>query len=73
MHGEQGAQKWLWRAVLARVATVARACGRDPSGVRLVAVSKQQPWSAVEPVYAAGQRAFGENRVQEAVGRWSNL
>ncbi len=37
----------------------------------LTAVSKQQPWEAVEGVVAAGHRVFGENRVQEAVGRWS--
>lgn len=37
----------------------------------LVAVSKQQPWERVAPVLAAGQRAFGENRVQEAHFRWN--
>lgn len=37
----------------------------------LTAVSKQQPWEAVEPVLAAGQRVFGENRVQEAQARWA--
>jgi len=39
--------------------------------VTLVAVSKQQPWEAIQPVLDAGQRVFGENRVQEAMGRWS--
>jgi hypothetical protein len=39
--------------------------------VTLVAVSKLQPWEAVAPVLAAGQRVFGENRVQEAMARWS--
>jgi pyridoxal phosphate enzyme (YggS family) len=39
--------------------------------VSLTAVSKQQPWAAIEPVLAAGQRVFGENRVQEAAGRWA--
>lgn len=38
----------------------------------LVAVSKQQPWDAIAPVLAAGQRAFGENRVQEAQDRWAD-
>ncbi len=38
----------------------------------LVAVSKQQPWETVEPVLAAGQRVFGENRVQEAMERWAH-
>ena len=37
----------------------------------LVAVSKQQPWEAVAPILAAGQRVFGENRLQEAQERWS--
>ena len=36
----------------------------------LVAVSKQQPWERIAPVLAAGQRVFGENRVQEARERW---
>jgi pyridoxal phosphate enzyme (YggS family) len=57
--------------ILARIAAAATACGRSPGSVTLTAVSKQQPWAAVEPVLAAGQRVFGENRVQEAQGRWS--
>jgi pyridoxal phosphate enzyme (YggS family) len=56
--------------VVARIAVAAQACGRDPADVTLVAVSKQQPWEAVEPVLAAGQTIFGENRVQEAMERW---
>ncbi|MGA0605910.1 YggS family pyridoxal phosphate-dependent enzyme [Phenylobacterium sp. VNQ135] len=56
--------------VVARIARAAQACGRDPAEVTLVAVSKQQPWEAIEPVLAAGQRVFGENRVQEAMARW---
>ncbi len=59
-------------AVRARIASAARAAGRDPAGITLVAVSKQQPWETIEPVLAAGQRTFGENRVQEALGRWSD-
>ena len=57
--------------ILARIAAAARASGRDPASVDLVAVSKQQPWSNIEPILAAGQSRFGENRVQEAVSRWS--
>ncbi len=49
----------------------ATAAGRDPSDVNLVAVSKQQPWEAIAPVLTAGQRVFGENRVQEAAARWA--
>lgn len=56
--------------VVARIARAAQAAGRDPAGVTLVAVSKTQPWEAVEPVLSAGQRVFGENRVQEAMQRW---
>ncbi len=55
------------------MAAAARQAGRDPACVTLTAVSKQQPWAAVEPVLAAGQRVFGENRVQEAKGRWGEL
>jgi pyridoxal phosphate enzyme (YggS family) len=56
--------------VVARIARAAQAAGRDPAGVTLVAVSKQQPWEAIAPVLAAGHRVFGENRVQEAQARW---
>jgi PLP dependent protein len=58
--------------VLARIAAAARAAGRDPSEVTLVAVSKQQPPARVDAVLAAGQRVFGENRVQEALARWGD-
>ena len=56
--------------VVARIARAAQAAGRAPADVTLVAVSKTQPWGAVEPVLDAGQRVFGENRVQEAQERW---
>ena len=55
---------------------IARACrdaSRDPSEVTLVAVSKTFPPEAIEPVIEAGQRVFGENRVQEAKGKWPAL
>ena len=55
---------------MARIGRAAQAAGRKPADVELVAVSKQQPWEAVAPVLAAGQRVFGENRVQEAMARW---
>lgn len=57
--------------VLASIRRVAEACGRDASEIQLVAVSKQQPDDVVEAALAAGQRVFGENRVQEALQRWS--
>jgi pyridoxal phosphate enzyme (YggS family) len=56
--------------VVARIGRAAQAAGRKPGDVELVAVSKQQPWEAVAPVLAAGQKVFGENRVQEALERW---
>jgi pyridoxal phosphate enzyme (YggS family) len=55
----------------ARIARACEAAGRAREDVTLVAVSKQQPWEAVAPVLAAGQKVFGENRVQEAEARWA--
>src|SRR5271154_1970904 len=55
---------------------IAKACGdagRDPSTVSLVAVSKTFAADAIAPVIAAGQRVFGENRVQEAKSKWPQL
>ena len=57
-------------------AEIARACkdaGRDPTGVTLIAVSKTFGAEAIEPVIAAGQKVFGENRVQEANAKWPAL
>jgi len=59
------------QAVLDRIAAAAKASGRDPADVTLVAVSKQQMDERIEAMLAAGQRVFGENRVQEALERWS--
>lgn len=66
------AQKSPLVLIRERIAAAARAAGRDPACVKLVAVSKQQPAGAVEAVWAEGQRVFGENRVQEAMARWSD-
>jgi pyridoxal phosphate enzyme (YggS family) len=55
---------------------IAQACAqarRDPSLVTLVAVSKTFDAGAIEPVIAEGQRVFGENRVQESLGKWPPL
>jgi pyridoxal phosphate enzyme (YggS family) len=55
---------------------IARACadaGRDPATVTLVAISKMFGAEAIEPVIAADQRVFGENRVQEAKSKWPPL
>jgi len=55
--------------VLERIAAAARRAGRDPAGVRLLAVSKQQPAGIVRAAAVAGQREFGENYVQEALAK----
>ncbi|MBX3510454.1 MAG: YggS family pyridoxal phosphate-dependent enzyme [Hyphomonadaceae bacterium] len=57
-------------AILARIEAAAKAAGRTEGDVGLVAVSKQQPDTRIDAVLAAGQRVFGENRVQEAQVRW---
>jgi uncharacterized pyridoxal phosphate-containing UPF0001 family protein len=56
--------------IRARIAAAARAAGRDPADVALIAVSKQQTWETIEPVVRAGQKRFGENRVQEGMAHW---
>jgi pyridoxal phosphate enzyme (YggS family) len=58
--------------VLARIHAAAKSVGRDPALVGLVAVSKVQPDERIEAMLAAGQRVFGENRVQEAEARWAH-
>jgi pyridoxal phosphate enzyme (YggS family) len=55
------------------IATACAAAGRDPAGVTLVAVSKTHPVESLEAALAAGQRVFGENRVQEAKAKWPAL
>jgi pyridoxal phosphate enzyme (YggS family) len=60
-------------AVHQEIATAARHAGRNPADVTLVAVSKTFGPDAIEPVIAAGQRVFGENRVQEAKAKWPAL
>ncbi len=60
-------------AIRARVAHAARQAGRDPAAIGLVAVSKTNPASAVAAALAAGQERFGENRVQEATGKFPAL
>lgn len=57
----------------AAIARAARDCGRDPSSVTLVCVTKTFPAEDVAPLLAAGHRVFGENRVQEAAGKWPAL
>jgi pyridoxal phosphate enzyme (YggS family) len=61
------------QAVKSRIDVASRASGRDPRTVRLLAVSKTHPPERVREAYAAGQRAFGENYVQEALGKMAAL
>ena len=58
------------RANIAKACKIAR---RDVDEVTLIAVSKTHPADAIEPLLAQGQRVFGENRVQEAQGKWPAL
>ncbi len=60
-------------AVRGRIAEAARAAGRDPAGVTLVAVSKTHGRERIEAALAAGQRVLGENRVQEAEAKYPAL
>src|SRR5262245_55462603 len=56
-----------------RIVAAAEAARRDPASVRLVAVTKTYDADAIGPVLEAGHRIFGENRVQEARGKWPAL
>jgi pyridoxal phosphate enzyme (YggS family) len=60
-------------AVKAEIASACREAGRDPASVTLVAISKTFGADAILPIVAAGQRVFGENRVQEAKAKWPAL
>jgi PLP dependent protein len=60
-------------SVMARIAAAARAAGRDPASVNLVAVTKTFGAEHITPVLDAGHRLFGENRVQEAKAKWPAL
>jgi pyridoxal phosphate enzyme (YggS family) len=62
-----------WQYVRGRIARAATATGRPPDSIGLVAVSKTFPPSAIRAVYALGQRAFGENYVQEALDKMDAL
>ncbi|WP_422030692.1 YggS family pyridoxal phosphate-dependent enzyme [Roseovarius sp.] len=56
--------------IKARIAEAERQAGRAEGSVQLVAISKKQPNERVAAVLEAGHRCFGENRVQEADGKW---
>ena len=59
--------------IRARIAKAEKEAGRDPGSVTLIAVSKVQPLDRVEAVLEQGHRCFGENRVQEAAGKWPDF
>ncbi len=56
-----------------RIAKAARLAGRDPATITLIAVSKTRSATDIEALIAAGQRDFGESRVQEAADKWPQL
>ncbi|WP_203291078.1 YggS family pyridoxal phosphate-dependent enzyme [Maricaulis parjimensis] len=58
--------------LLDTIRDTARDAGRDPSDITLVAVSKRQSEARLDAALAAGQRVFGENRVQEAQSHWES-
>lgn len=62
-----------YRLVQTQIESAARKCGRDPSDILLLAVSKQQPCGAIRTLAAAGQRDFGENYLQEALPKIDEL
>jgi pyridoxal phosphate enzyme (YggS family) len=59
--------------VNARIAAAARAVGRDPKTVTLIAVTKTQGAAPIKEAIAAGSRHFGENRIQEAASKWPDV
>ena len=56
-----------------KISAAARGAGRDPGAVSLIAVTKTIPAQRIEDAITAGQRLFGENRVQEAKAKWPEL
>jgi PLP dependent protein len=61
------------QSLRARITALAQAAGRDPHEIALMAVSKTHPAESVAAALAAGQRLFGENRVQEAAAKYPGL
>jgi len=69
----QGASQDAYFKIIQRMHKALKGAGRQESDASLTAVSKNQNWDVIEPVLKAGQRSFGENRVQEALGRWTSV
>ena len=61
------------QAIIDGIAAAAALAGRDPAEVQLIAVSKTRSAEEIEALIAAGQRDFGESRVQEALAKWPSL
>lgn len=61
------------QAILEEIAKAASLAKRDPGGVELIAVTKGRSVEEIDPLIAAGQRDFGESRVQEALAKWPPL
>ena len=61
------------RQVIAGIASAAKLGQRDPANITVNAISKGRPIEAIAPLLDAGQRDFGENRVQEALAKWPPL
>ncbi len=59
--------------ILDGIAAAAKVAGREPADVQLIAVSKGRAAEEIEQLIAAGQRDFGESRVQEALAKWPDL
>jgi PLP dependent protein len=62
-----------WQDIRLRIVAAAKAAHRDPASIRVLAVSKGFPVQSIQTAYAAGQRAFGENYVQEAEAKIAAL
>lgn len=61
------------REIQSRIAAAAKIAGRDPSEIKLVAVSKTHPTETIREAIAAGQTVFGENKVQEAESKIEDI
>ncbi len=61
------------REINRHITVAAKEAGREVADITLVAVSKTQPVEVIRPVIKAGQKVFGENRVQEAIAKWPAL
>jgi pyridoxal phosphate enzyme (YggS family) len=59
--------------ILDGIAAAAKIARRDPAGIQVIAVSKGRSAEQIEELIDAGQRDFGENRVQEALAKWPSL